>query len=1580
MQVSVATNRIGSPSVLLTGALILVLHGLAVLFATPGLAASGDIITDSIEITPNGYGSSHLGGEDLSFVADLGGTNLHAIAIGRPGADSVDVVFLDSLTTVTIDNSYLPLSGIGGTRFGEAVASLGDLDGNGTIELAVGAPQTASGTGAVWIVSLDVPTGLPVAALQIANGVSGFGSILSTGDSFGASLAALGDWDADPGSEPELAVGAPFDDDGGGLDRGAVHILYLQDTSGSNPTGWVRVSQKLSATAGGLTTPLANQSHFGSAVTALGDQNGDGQIDLAVGAPDQNAEGTVFVLTMNVACGAQTPSCTVDAEDTITQGTTGFSATLSSGADFGESLAWITPASSLDIGRLAIGGSRHGPTEEGGVWLVELSNGALNGTHEVSDGVGWDVAPGTLTHVGMGLAALGDVDSDLDSDLAIAGDRNQGRIFVGHMEACPTLILRPVAYHHPFPMGTPAHPCHPVALPPVPAPQLNLFIETAGAASGTACLEGAGGGNEVCGFDLRLSFSGSLTVTGFVQDGGLPGTIVASTIGPMEQSLRLNWLGPASPINGPTLIGVVSLADDGSGVGTVQISAGSAAVGAALQLQTIATRVIAVPEPGTESLWIGLLALLAIAVARVRAAILFGCVLLVFPMLPESASAQSIKSQVRISEGESIFPVTSAGFLQLGTSLTAPGDVDLDGTADLVLGCCPGGSFPPHRFYTTFLDDAGLPATAPVRNPGFDALQFFPSDMVAIPDRDGDGRRDLLIGNAYTGAPVRVYVAALDEFGAQKALLATIGEGIGGFPAGVLDPLDQDAMGESVAWLGDVDGDPSTDEIAVGAPNDDDDGVLAGAVWILSLDSSNTVVGAPQKLLPSTSLGLAIGFNDFFGSALEALPDLDGNGTAELAVASPGCTTLTAPGCVHVLFLAPDGFGDVQVLSTVTLGEGLAGIPTMIGGLPASSLAWMGNVAQGDGGILVVGDETGAGSIHMIHLLSDGTAAAHERISDNTPSGAVLSGDDIGFGSAVVSPIEDLDGDEVRDLVVGARASHSAEVGATGASDGAVFIFHIQDTDFDGLPDGLDNCSAIHNPLQADGDGDGVGDLCDNCAVVANPAQTDTDGDDRGDACEPYVIRIERDPEGTSTVPVWNLLVECGQHAATETHGALIIPESAIGQPELTLDQAVVGSVSGPGLATPMGVRDDALYFDVTGYGGAGLPLCAAQGPPTRLGTFTLGTVDPTAWPMAPISFEGVGTPGFGYSEAATINGPINLHDIRIEMTTGTVPELELELGPAVVTASSTRWDVLLTTSLAEMHRITFGLVAPDGTSAADLHWVGCDTSVTGSGSGAGYRSCNEVGGWTPLVDSMNSFTQGPLSAATVPAGLRAHTLYVSLAGNVFSSTPGSTELTLNPRPGGGIPPVVRLGTVVMDAAPGLQPGLTIEGVDAVVGLAGVAIVRANNTSLADPLDQVALVGQYAAADDLDGDGVQDLVDNCPFRPNGAADNRGSFLSSIAYSDSLGDACQCAESTDDGAILDPADVNDIRAYLAGNPLSGSSTTAEVLERCSIIGTVDCNIRDLVALEVATAPPGGGAAATSVDTRCDAALAPPPPGP
>lgn len=55
----------------------------------------------------------------------------------------------------------------------------------------------------------------------------------------------------------------------------------------------------------------------------------------------------------------------------------------------------------------------------------------------------------------------------------------------------------------------------------------------------------------------------------------------------------------------------------------------------------------------------------------------------------------------------------------------------------------------------------------------------------------------------------------------------------------------------------------------------------------------------------------------------------------------------------------------------------------------------------------------------------------------------------------------------------------------------------------DGVPDAVDNCPLISNPIQTDNDSDGLGNPCDNCPNDSNPDQANSDGDGKGDACDP---------------------------------------------------------------------------------------------------------------------------------------------------------------------------------------------------------------------------------------------------------------------------------------------------------------------------------------------------------------------------------------------------------------------------------------------------------------------------------------------
>lgn len=316
-----------------------------------------------------------LFGSALAGLGDLNNDGAFDLAVGVPGDDKggtdrggVWILFLDAEGKVREEQKIADdTGGFGGNlddddRFGSAVADIGDVNGDGIPDLAVGTPNNDDGSdnaGAVWILFMGID-GKVETWQKISKNAGGFDGNLEADDHFGAALAGIGDLDND--GIPDLAVGVPGNDNDG-ADRGGVWILFL------DVEGKVRQEQKITEDAGDFKGELDDDDRFGSAVANIGDMNGDSILDLAVGAPNDDDgsdnAGAVWILMMQA-------DGRVDAWQKVSESAGGFDGNLDADDHFGAAITDIGNLDNSELTDLAVGapGSDDDGEDKGALWIL----------------------------------------------------------------------------------------------------------------------------------------------------------------------------------------------------------------------------------------------------------------------------------------------------------------------------------------------------------------------------------------------------------------------------------------------------------------------------------------------------------------------------------------------------------------------------------------------------------------------------------------------------------------------------------------------------------------------------------------------------------------------------------------------------------------------------------------------------------------------------------------------------------------------------------------------------------------------------------------------------------------------------------------------------------------------------------------------------------------------------------------------------------------------------------------------------------------------------------------------------------
>jgi len=292
-------------------------------------------------------------------------------------------------------------------RLGTAVATAGDVNGDGYSDLLVGAPFFTNGQAAEGRVFLF--HGSPVGLSTTPDWVSESNSVNAL---YGVAVSAAGDVNGD--GFGDVVIGAPWLTNGQ-ANEGRVYVFHGSATGlGATPALTIESDQAGAA--------------FGWSVGIAGDVNGDGFADVIVGAPlfdnGQTDEGRAFVYHGSASGLATTPAWS--AESNQASGELGFSVGTAGDVN-GDGFADV------------IAGAEHfdnGQTDEGRAFVYHGSASGLALT------AAWITeSDQARANFGASVAGAGDVNGDGYADVIIGAPlydevlTDEGRAFVYHGSA-----------------------------------------------------------------------------------------------------------------------------------------------------------------------------------------------------------------------------------------------------------------------------------------------------------------------------------------------------------------------------------------------------------------------------------------------------------------------------------------------------------------------------------------------------------------------------------------------------------------------------------------------------------------------------------------------------------------------------------------------------------------------------------------------------------------------------------------------------------------------------------------------------------------------------------------------------------------------------------------------------------------------------------------------------------------------------------------------------------------------------------------------------------------------------------------
>jgi hypothetical protein len=387
-----------------------------------------------------GIDAGDFSGFSVSSAGDVNGDGFDDLIVGAPQAESAGaynegesyVVFGKASWVGTPSLDLATLNGTNGFRLigidlsdfsGRAVSSAGDVNGDGFVDLIVGAPFASTAgdrAGESYVVFGKASwTGTPSLDLATLDGTNGFSLVgIDQDDESGFSVSSAGDVNGD--GFADLIVGAPYADGGG-----QSYVVF-------GKASWTGTSSLDLATLDGSNGfALTGGIQSGWSVSSAGDVNGDGFEDLIVGAPDVDIpteERDQSFVVFGKASWAGTPSLDFSTLD----GSNGFRLIGIGPYDFsGLSVSSAGDVNGDGFADLVVGAPDAGASLEGESYVVfgkaswagtpSLALATLDGTNGFRV-VGLD--PGDAS--GLSVSSAGDVNGDGFADLIIGAPTAEG--------------------------------------------------------------------------------------------------------------------------------------------------------------------------------------------------------------------------------------------------------------------------------------------------------------------------------------------------------------------------------------------------------------------------------------------------------------------------------------------------------------------------------------------------------------------------------------------------------------------------------------------------------------------------------------------------------------------------------------------------------------------------------------------------------------------------------------------------------------------------------------------------------------------------------------------------------------------------------------------------------------------------------------------------------------------------------------------------------------------------------------------------------------------------------------------------